>query len=93
VLWQQMFNTSYGDAEPPKYNFSIDRNITELYGAYDYHDSQYTLPVNSSKAFPSLPMVAVGVQCKSSSNVGTADINRVRSTYSNFIRTDMPSSL
>lgn len=90
VLWQQMFNTSYGDAAPPQYNFSIDHNITELYGAYDYHDFQYTLPVNSSKEFPRLPMTAIGVQCKSSSSVGTAEINGVRSTYSNFVRTDTP---
>ncbi|KAF3049529.1 hypothetical protein E8E11_009958 [Didymella keratinophila] len=90
VLWQQMFNSSYGDAAPPSYNFSIDHNITELHGAYDYHDFQYTLPKNSSQGFPNLPMTAIGVQCKSSSSVGTADINGVRSTYSNFIRTDTP---
>ena len=35
-------------------------------------------------------MTAIGVQCKSSSSVGMADINGVYSTYSNFARTDTP---
>ena len=36
LLWQRVFNTSYGDGAPPQYNFGIDHNMTELYGAYDY---------------------------------------------------------
>ncbi|KAH6643835.1 hypothetical protein C7974DRAFT_382313 [Boeremia exigua] len=38
-------------------------------------------------------MTAIGVQCKSSSSVGTAYINGVRSRYSNFARTDTPISV
>ena len=89
LLWQKISNTSYGDA-PPKYDFSIDHNITELYGAYDDLDFAYQIPKNVSAAYPRQPMTAIGVQCKSSSSVGTADINGVRSTYSNFARTDTP---
>ncbi|KAH7350288.1 hypothetical protein BKA66DRAFT_600120 [Pyrenochaeta sp. MPI-SDFR-AT-0127] len=40
--------------------------------------------------YPVAPMTAIGVQCKASSSVGTADLNGVRSTYSNFKRTDTP---
>jgi hypothetical protein len=93
ALWQQIFNPSYGDATPPKYNFSIDHNITDLYGAYDYRDFRYNLPANRTGALPGLPMTAIGVQCKASSSVGTAHVDGVRSAYSNFVRTDTPPSV
>ncbi|KAF2011601.1 hypothetical protein BU24DRAFT_454114 [Aaosphaeria arxii CBS 175.79] len=90
ILWQQMFNSSYGTGSPPTYNFTIDHNITELHGAYSYADFNYKNPPNASANYPRFPMTAVGVKCKSSSSVGTADIDGVRSTYSNFVRTDTP---
>jgi hypothetical protein len=90
LLWQKVFNTSYGDGTPPQYNFSIDHNITDLYGAYDFVDFAYNIPRNTSATYPRQPMTAIGVQCRSSSSVGTANINGVRSTYSNFTRTDTP---
>lgn len=93
VLWQQLFNSSYGDAVGPQYNLTLDHNITELYGAYDYRDFQYNLPANTTATFPRQPMTAIGLQCKSSSSVGIADINGVRSTYSNFVQTDTPINL
>ncbi|KAJ4349101.1 hypothetical protein N0V95_004882 [Ascochyta clinopodiicola] len=93
LLWQKVFNTSYVDGAPPQYNFSIDHNITELYGAYDYLDFEYNIPANLTDTFPRQPMTAIGVQCKSSSSVGAADIDGVRSTYSNFLRTDTPVNI
>ncbi|XP_014552916.1 hypothetical protein COCVIDRAFT_109036 [Bipolaris victoriae FI3] len=36
------------------------------------------------------PLSAIGVSCTSKSSVGTADINGVHSTFSNFSRTDTP---
>lgn len=90
LLWQKVYNTSYGTGPAPQYNLSIDRNITELYGAYDYRDFAYDIPKNKTASYPRQPMTAIGVQCRSSSSVGTADINGVRSTYSNFQRTDTP---
>ncbi|UPX09967.1 uncharacterized protein EKO05_0000643 [Ascochyta rabiei] len=90
LLWQKVLNTSYGDGAPPQYNFSIDHNITELYGAYDDLDLEYNIPANFTDTCPHQPMTATGVQCKSSSSVGTADIEGVHSTYSNFARTDTP---
>jgi hypothetical protein len=93
LLWQQLFSPSY-TSNPPQYNFTVDHNITDLHGAYDYRDFSPVQPANSSSnsssKFPPLPMTAIGVQCKSSSSVGTADIDGVRSTYSNFLRTDTP---
>ena len=90
LLWQKVYNTSYGTGPAPQYNLSIDHNITKLYGAYDYRDFAYNIPKNKTARYPRQPMTAIGVQCKSSSSVGTADINGVRSTYSNFQRTDTP---
>ncbi|XPS75938.1 hypothetical protein M3J09_008002 [Ascochyta lentis] len=93
LLWQKIFDSSYNDGAPPQYNFSIDHNITELYGAYDYLDFEYNIPANLSDTYPRQPMTATGVQCKSSSSVGSADIDGVRSTYSNFVRTDTPTNM
>lgn len=90
LLWQKVYNTSYGIGAPPQYNLSIDHNITELYGAYDYRDFAYNIPKNKTASYPRQPMTAIGLQCKSGSSVGTADIDGVRSTYSNFQRTDTP---
>jgi hypothetical protein len=92
ILWQQLFNNSYAST-PPQYDLAIDHNITELYGAYDYRDFQSPVFTNNSAELTPLPMTAIGVQCKSSSSVGTADIDGVHSTYSNFIRTDTPINI
>jgi hypothetical protein len=89
VVWQQLFNQSYGGASP-QYDFAIDHNITDLYGAYNYRDFQSLSSTNTSDELAPFPMTAIGVQCKSSSSVGTADIDGVHSTYSNFIHTDSP---
>lgn len=95
LLWQNLQNISRGPVEThPKYNYTIDRNITELFGAYNYQDfflqrfSQ--ISKNETSKYALNPMTAIGVQCKASSSVGTADLNGVRSTYSNFQRTDTP---
>jgi hypothetical protein len=94
LLFQSLLNTSYGTvAKGPQYNFSVDHNITSLYGAYNYADffqDQFPDPPNSTAPKLSFPMTAIGVQCKASSNVGTADIDGITSTYSNFVRTDTP---
>ncbi|KAJ4319045.1 hypothetical protein N0V94_004096 [Neodidymelliopsis sp. IMI 364377] len=92
LMWQKFFNSSYGDTSP-QYNLTVDHNITELYGAYDYLDFAYNIPANQSDTYPGWPMTAIGVQCKSSSSVGTADIDGIRSTYSNFVRTDTPINI
>lgn len=81
VLWQLLQPAGYVNPLP-QYNFSIDHNLTELYGVYNYNqflDSNF-----------SLPLTAVGARCTSSSNVGTAFVDGVHSTYTNFVRTDTP---
>lgn len=88
LLWQIMFNSSYSET-PPDYNFTIDHNITDLYGAYDYRDFNYIIAKNDTR-IGRQPMTAVGARCTSSSSVGTADIDGASSTYSNFVRTDTP---
>jgi hypothetical protein len=95
LLWQQLDKSSYlGDiGQAPQYNFSIDHNITSLYGAYSLRDRSVIqgldLPTeNTTTQSPLQPMSAIGVRCKASSSVGTADIDGVSSSYSNFIRTD-----
>ncbi|EON97701.1 hypothetical protein UCRPA7_7042 [Phaeoacremonium minimum UCRPA7] len=88
LLWQILFNSSYSE-KAPDYNFTVDHNITDLYGAYDYRDFNYIIAKNDTR-FSGQPMTAVGARCTSSSSVGTADIDGAHSTYSNFVRTDTP---
>ncbi|KAF2726969.1 hypothetical protein EJ04DRAFT_570794 [Polyplosphaeria fusca] len=89
LLYQLIFNQSYADPRP-NYNFSLDHNITEFYGGYDYtdFDKPKNISVNATD-----PWTAIGARCTSSSSVGTADIDGLRSTYSNFVRTDTPISV
>lgn len=83
VFWQVMLNDGTVDPQP-EYNRTIDHNITELYGAYDYNQFQ---PFNFTN---SIPMTAIGARCESSSSVGTAKLDAVHSTFSDFARTDTP---
>lgn len=92
LLWQTLLNSTLGTGTPPAYNFTLDHNITELYGAYNFGDFQFPVPTNQTQKRPLQPMSAIGVQCRSSSNVGTADIDGVHSSYSNFVRTDTPNN-
>ncbi|KAH5614175.1 hypothetical protein HBI26_003750 [Parastagonospora nodorum] len=96
ILWQSLLNKSTlsGPSTAHHYNFTLSHNITEMYGAYKlsnflpiFRSSNQT---NSTTSVSPHPMSAIGVQCKASSNVGTADIDGVTSTYSNFVRTDTP---
>ncbi|KAI4628055.1 hypothetical protein J4E80_002191 [Alternaria sp. BMP 0032] len=57
-------------------NSTIDRNIESL--TYEYDDIY------------NAHLQAIGASCTSSSSVGSADIDGVRSTYSNFQRSDTP---
>jgi hypothetical protein len=96
LLWQSLLNTQIGDlSSRPQINFSLSHNITDAYGAYDLNkfpldDLPRSNGTNLTKTQPPQLMSAIGVQCKASSNVGTADIDGVTSTYSNFMRTDTP---
>lgn len=81
VMWQ-MLQEMQSFVPRPVYNLSLERNLTELNGVYDY--KQFS-GLNLSQ-----PMAAIGARCVSSSSVGTADIDGVRSTFSNFARTDTP---
>lgn len=65
------------------YNLSVGHNITDYYGDYNANDYHRLHPLRSS-----LPMTAIGVQCRASSSVGRADINGGQATFSNFQRTD-----
>lgn len=60
----------------PVYTQHLEPSISALEGAYKVERNQ--------------SMRAVGVTCKSSSAVGTADISGVHQTFSNFQRTDTP---
>ncbi|KAF2028774.1 hypothetical protein EK21DRAFT_101653 [Setomelanomma holmii] len=99
VLWQSLLNTSYGPPgiQGPQYNFSLDRNISDLYGAYNWRDFAIdnTPPAfrNQTTNMPLRPMSAIGVQCKASSSVGTVSLNGQSSTYTNFTRTDTPINI
>lgn len=87
ILWQSLLNKSSlsGSSVAHNYNFTLPHNITEMYGTYKlsnflpiFRSSNQT---NSTTPVSSHPMSAIGVQCKASSNVGTADIDGVTSTY------------
>jgi hypothetical protein len=88
ILWQHIFQPEY--IKPPKYNLTIDHNITELYGAYNMN--RWTSNNTTSSNF-SVPLTAVGARCVSSSSVGTARVDGVHSTYTDFEPTDTPINL
>ena len=68
--------------DPSRYNLTLDSHtIPDLRGAY-------TMPSGDQKSRD--PMEAIGVQCKSSSAVGTAHVNGITSRYSNFEPSDTP---
>ncbi|OAL47005.1 hypothetical protein IQ07DRAFT_647277 [Pyrenochaeta sp. DS3sAY3a] len=93
LLWQGIqaqagwgnstFNTSL-------YNLTIDHNITELYGDYTGLFTGFDEGLDDEFEPVGEGLTAIGVSCTSSSSVGTADIDGVHSTYSNFERTDSP---
>ena len=90
ILWQYLMRVD-GVYPWPTYNFTIDHNMTDLYGAYRLADNLVLLQGADGKtANSSVPMPAIGVRCSSSAAVGTATIDGVRSTFTDFTRTDTP---
>jgi hypothetical protein len=93
ALWQRLQDNSTFlkslDVEP-NYSTSINHNITGFFGKYDTRAFRGLSMAEFTRS-PPLPMTAIGVQCNASSNVGIADIDGVRSSYSNFRRTDTPA--
>ncbi|KAH7369687.1 hypothetical protein BKA65DRAFT_3394 [Rhexocercosporidium sp. MPI-PUGE-AT-0058] len=87
ALWQHGSNSS-PLADPPLpssfFNLSLDVPVSGLGGAYSVPSDDYRL----SNA--TIPMAAIGVQCKSSSALGFADVDGMTSTYENFERSDTP---
>lgn len=90
VLWQKLLETSvsqfYFNVYDMVYNFSIDHNITGFFGAYDAQlvaNLPQEMYENRTTSMP-----AVGVQCNASSSVGSAEVNGIESSYSDFQRTD-----
>jgi len=75
LLWQGLGPETNANFNASLYNSSIDHVIDDLEG-------EYTSATG--------PLKAIGVTCTSSSSVGTADIDGVHSTYSNFVRSDTP---
>jgi len=68
--------------DPDTYNLTLESGtIADLSGAYK-------VPSHDQKSV--IPMEAIGVQCNSSSAVGTAKVNGITSRYSNFEPTDTP---
>lgn len=97
LLWQSLLNLTMLDrlSNAPRVNFSPPHNISDAYGAYNWRAlfiGQFPNAngTNLTTKLPLNPMSATGVQCKASSNVGTADIDGVTSSYSNSARTDTP---
>ena len=89
AFWQYAINNEALIYPPPPasfYNFSLDTVVAGLYGAYkaasEDRDSNATIP-----------MPAIGAQCKSSSAVGSAEIDAITSTYKNFEKSDTPITL
>lgn len=72
------------------YNLTIDHNITELYGEYTGLKINPIFDDDPELENPGEGLTAIGVSCTSSSSVGTANIDGLRSTYSNFVKTDSP---
>jgi hypothetical protein len=93
MLWQNLANIS--NTQKLEYDLSLDHNITGAHGAYDQLNFVLDKVPESQKKNVSAklhpnPLSAIGVQCKASGSVGTADINGVTSSYTNFVRTDTP---
>jgi hypothetical protein len=89
LLWQRLEGqTRWGESQfnANLYNLTIDHNITELYGEYASFGS---VNENDPEAQGD-SLTAIGVTCTSSSSVGTAEIDGVQFTYSNFVSTDSP---
>lgn len=76
LLWQGLGSGTREGFNASLYNSTIDHLIPELEGEY------------TSDRFG--PLKAVGVTCTSSSSVGTADVNGLSATFSNFVRSDTP---
>jgi hypothetical protein len=90
ALWQILHKeTALPENLSPAYNYSIDHNLTGLFGAYDARDFRGLSQTQRNRSSP-LPMTAIGVQCNASSSVGSATIDGIRSSYSSFQRTDTP---
>jgi hypothetical protein len=84
AFWQHATSNQgiiYPPLPPSFYNFSMDASVIGLNGAY----SALNGTGNSL-----IPMNAIGVQCKSSSALGTAEIDGTSSTYKNFEKSDTP---
>lgn len=85
ALWQTATDDNplvYPPLDPSVYNFTLNSStIAGLSGAYK-------MPHRDRKRM--VPMEAIGVQCISSSAVGTAQVNGVTSRYSNFEPSDTP---
>jgi len=86
AFWQHATNNE-GLIDPPLppsfYNFSIDTMVASLNGAY-------SVPSTERRSNSTIPMTAIGVQCKSSSALGSAEIDGITSTYKNFEKSDTP---
>lgn len=85
ALWQYVV-AKYSLAEPDGppasfYNFSLDTTVAGLNGTY-------SMPVIDSLSNMTVPMQAIGAQCKSSSAVGFAEVVGSTSTYKSFTRAD-----
>lgn len=89
-LWQRL-RKGYLYETPLRYDFSIDHTVKGYNATYDVRDFR-GLSEDDYNASEPLPMTAIGVQCRASSSLGSADINDIKSTYSNFQRTDTPMS-
>jgi hypothetical protein len=85
ALWQTATDKNalvYPPLDPSKYNLTLDSGtIKGLSGAYK-------VPIYFEKSGD--PMEAIGVQCKSSSAVGTAHVDAITSRYSDFELSDTP---
>jgi hypothetical protein len=83
ALWQYITDHN-ALIDPPLpadfFNFTIDTLVAGLDGAY-------SLP-NATAPNSSVPLSAIGVQCRSSSALGFADIDGTTSTYQNFEKGD-----
>lgn len=74
-LWQRL------NSGPPQTDTNLINNPTDR--PFNERNGEY---VDSSDQ----NMAAIGVSCHSSSSVGSADIDGLRSTYSNFEQSDTP---
>jgi hypothetical protein len=90
ALWQHLHDGVAFKDISIKPNLSVDHNITDYYGTYVTQRPPDFSKVDSIIDETPIRMTAIGVQCNASSNVGRADINGVKSSFSNFQRTDTP---